>query len=83
VGRLRNAGQHSKNVSFSVDMRANSRKSIGQGVVKVNAGAGPVMGRAASPLDGRPRCAENFDPEHPLAGDSRGRSLAARFVLFV
>jgi hypothetical protein len=31
-------------------------------------------------LDGRPRRAENFDPEHLLAEDSKGRRLAARCV---
>ena len=31
-------------------------------------------------MDGRPRRAENFDPEHLLAGDSKSRSLAAPCV---
>jgi hypothetical protein len=44
-----------------------------QGVVKVNAGARLVMERASL---ANPGAQKHFDPEHPLAGDSKGSSLA-------
>ena len=56
------------------------RRVTGQGVVKVNAGAGPVMGGARFSLGRQAPRAENFDPEHLLAEDYKGRSLAARCV---
>ena len=56
------------------ESRALSRApSTRQGVVKVNAGAGPVMGRARFSLGRQaPGKQKNFDPEHLLAGDSKG-----------
>jgi hypothetical protein len=48
------------------------RRVTGQGVVKDNAGAGPVMGGARFSLGRQAPRAENFDPEHLLAEDSKG-----------
>ena len=50
-------------------------------MVKVSAGARLVMERASFSLGtANPGAQKHFDPEHPLAGDSKGSSLA--FVLY-
>jgi len=56
-------------------------------VVKVNAGARLVMelsgARKLLPWTAGTGAQKNFDPEHPLAGDSKGRSLALALCFLV
>jgi hypothetical protein len=66
------------------------RREHRQGVVKVNAGARLVMERASFfPWTAGPGAQKNFDPEHhfdpehPLARDSKGRSLALALCFIV
>jgi hypothetical protein len=48
-------------------------------VVKVNAGASLVMERELLPWTANPGAQKHLDPEHLLAGDSKGSSLAPLF----
>ena len=68
-----------------------TRTGSSKGMCSKNLGRGQGQGwgtagdgaRALLPWDGRPRRAENFDPEHLLAGNSKGRSLAALVVCLI
>jgi hypothetical protein len=51
------------------------RREQRQGVVKVNAGAAGVAARELLPWTANRGAQKHFDPEHPLAGDSKGSSL--------
>ncbi len=44
-------------------------------MVKVNAGAAGVAARELLPWTANRGAQKHFDPEHPLAGDSKGSSL--------
>ena len=52
-----------------------------QGVVKVKRGQAGEGARELFPWTAGPGAQKNFDPEHPLAGDSKGCSLALLLYL--
>ena len=54
-----------------------------QGVVKVRLGRAGDGARELLPWTAGPGAQKNFDPEHPLARDSKGRSLALVLYLIV
>jgi hypothetical protein len=57
------------------------RASKEQGVVKVRLGRAGEGARKLFPWTAGPGAKKNLDPEHPLARDSRGRSLAILLYL--
>ena len=67
------SGMHIKEASTSSRVAIESKE---QGVVKVKRGQAGEGARELFPWTAGPGTHKYFDPEHPLAGDSKGSSLA-------